>query len=145
MPVARRLTLCDDVREYPVLYIEEEADGTLPEEFAVLGLPEYADLRRLCVETTKLNVTLALDGWAQPLLSALNRYTPAQCLERVPEDLIPCQLMKSCNLYNPLCHRLRDLACPVYEPSARKPEDAEGVAAIIGAWRDGKYIVLAKR
>ena len=104
------------------------------------GLPEWVDL--LVAPVPAGDLRLALDRYAEPLLRSF-RYTPAECLDRVPTTSRTCMVYKGCFGWDEKkCLNLKKNTCQLL--LIGPDENSTDLTVLVNLWREGYYVVTAK-
>jgi hypothetical protein len=129
--VVKKITVLDNFHaKYKVAQIEHS------------GLPEWVSL--LVTEVPESLIRMALDRYAEPLIREF-RYTPDQCLDRIPERDRVCAVKKGCFGWVPhKCTNLKRNTCELLlMPGATETESSE-LTTIVNLWREKYNVVTAK-
>ena len=131
LKVIKKITILDKFQaKYKVAHIEHS------------GLPEWASL--LIPEVPENELRLALDRYAEPLVRSF-RYTPDQCLDRVPSPDRVCGVRKGCFGWKPeKCTNLKRNTCELLSIQGSSEMESTELTAIVNLWRDSHYVVSTK-
>lgn len=91
----------------------------------------------LITDVSLEDIRLALDRYAVPLLLK-KRYSPKECLKRVPEDVRICSLHEGCFGWSKKCLQLVSNKCELYQTSE---EDSKELTKLVNFWREDRIII----
>jgi len=102
------------------------------------GLPAWVD--EFVPTVPGLDIRYALDRYSDPLLSRY-RYTPDQCLDRVPTETRTCASRKGCFGWDPKkCLDLKRNPCEVLVLPGSSEEEAKELLQLVNLWREKYYV-----
>lgn len=102
-------------------------------------MPEWVDA--LVTVVDRGVVRLALDRYADRLMSDI-KYTPKQCLDRVPKAARRCILWNGCfGWKESTCTNLKKNTCPLLQMPDQNDEHDEDVTTLVNLWRDKYHVV----
>jgi hypothetical protein len=116
---------------------------------ALVAEVEYRDLPvwvdALVTKVDRGVLRLALDRYADRLLSDI-RYTPKQCLDRVPVGERRCVLWEGCfGWKKSTCTNLKKNTCPLLQmPDVNAEWDGE-ITDLVNLWRDKYHVVRVQK
>jgi hypothetical protein len=97
-------------------------------------------LVQLISKISSTNIRLALDRYAEPLIFDL-KYTPKECLQRIPSEKSICILSKSCFGYKKSCLNLATNKCLMLQLPNNKNTLDQDLTDIVNLWRDNYYVI----
>lgn len=130
LSVVKKLTLLDKFR-----------DKYLVAQVLHSDLPSWVDL--LVPEVPESEIQMALARYAEPLIRSF-RYTPDQCLDRVPKQDRICQVRKGCFGWKEAkCLNLKKNTCELLTVG-ENPGLNTDLTTLVNLWREDYYVVVAK-
>lgn len=127
--------------------IHEDPDGSWPLEWEPFRvLPELKPVSDLFSRVSNASYQDALRQYAMPLLKELG-LPPEACLIKTPQEMIPCQLRKSCAMHDKkTCRGDKDEVPPCYQATVTSLEEgiSNQVSRVFELWRLGFYILIVE-